>query len=76
MDQPYQQKGGQPLPTAKGPATVPSATLNDTQQMFLTHKHDGSILGGGYLYGPYFIKDSVTMQIKKLVLINGVLGVQ
>lgn len=44
------------------------------ESVFVMHRHDGSIAGGGILNGPYFIKDALGRPWKLVVSQAGVLS--
>lgn len=46
------------------------------QQFFVMHRHGGDAMGGGNLYGPYFIRDEADGNLYKIICTNGVLSAE
>lgn len=70
--------GGKP-----GDASIPKRPNADSsmgigpenfESVFTLHRHDGSMGGGGLLYGPYFIKDAQGRPWKLVVSATGTLS--
>lgn len=75
MDQkPNKKPGESEVPTRGNQNPMRGIGPENFDSVFLLHRHDGTSMGGGNLYGPYFIRDANGANWKLVVSTTGAIS--